>query len=175
MIVVADTGPLLALAKADALALLSNLYQQVITGPTVYTEAVMAGLALNASDAARLEKAYQQGRLLVRTPSPSIQLPQPAFLHAGEAESILLAIELQAEWLLIDDQAARRIAQQNFAATGTTTGLKGTLGVIVTAVQTETIASEQAIELVKTLQNRPDVWLAPALCNAVIEALQKFG
>ncbi len=45
MIVVADTGPLLALAKIEALGLLRDLYQPVVTGPTVFTEAVTAGPA----------------------------------------------------------------------------------------------------------------------------------
>jgi predicted nucleic acid-binding protein len=164
MMVVADAGPLLALAKAGALFLLSDLYQQVITGPAVYTEAVTAGLALNVGDAVVLDEAYQQGQLLVRTPSPEVVLPQPALLHAGEAESIQLAIELQADWLLIDELAARQMAQQNFAATGTSTGIKGTLGVIVTATQAEIISPGAATDLVKTLKDRPDVWLAPALC-----------
>jgi predicted nucleic acid-binding protein len=51
MTVVADTGPLIALAKIEKVYLLHDLYQQVVTGPTVYTEAVTAGLAMNAADA----------------------------------------------------------------------------------------------------------------------------
>ena len=38
MIILADTSPLLALAKVDALDLLRELYQQVITGPAVYID-----------------------------------------------------------------------------------------------------------------------------------------
>jgi predicted nucleic acid-binding protein len=96
MTVVADAGPLIALAKIEKVHLLHDLYQQVVTGPAVYTEAVTAGLAMNAADADVLNEAYQQGHLVVRPPS-SIPLPQPGLLHAGEAESIRLAIELQAE------------------------------------------------------------------------------
>lgn len=51
MTVVSDTGPLIALAKIEALHLLRDLYRQVVTGPTVYTEAVTAGMAMNAADA----------------------------------------------------------------------------------------------------------------------------
>lgn len=75
-------------------------------------------------------------------------LPHPDRLHPGEAERIRLALELQAEWLLIDDLDARQIAQQNFVVTGPSTGIKGTLGVIVTAVKEQMINPAQAIDFV---------------------------
>jgi len=171
MIVIADTGPLLALAKIKALDLLKSLYQQVVTSPTVYTEAVTAGLAMGAEDAALLQEAYQSGLLTVRTPALAV-LPHSEFLHGGEEESIRLAIELKADWLLIDDLDARQTAQKNFSAAGISTEIKGTLGVIVSAAQASNISSEQAIEMIQTLKNRPDVWIASSLCDAVIETLK---
>jgi predicted nucleic acid-binding protein len=174
MIVVADTGPLIALAKIKSLHLLHELYQQIITGPVVYTEAVTAGQAMNAGDAADLNEAYQQGILTVRTPS-AISLPYPDFLHAGEAESIRLAIDLPSDWLLADDLDARQIATQNFVAAGVSTGIKGTLGIIVTAAMARIISVEQATDMVKTLQNRPDIWLSPALCKTVVKSLHSLN
>jgi predicted nucleic acid-binding protein len=58
-----------------------------------------------------------------------------AVLHKGEAEAIVLATELQAEWLVIDDQEARRFASR--------CGLKtiGTLGVLLAAKQNRQIVS----------------------------------
>jgi predicted nucleic acid-binding protein len=170
MIVVADTGPLLALAKIEALDLLSGLYRQVVTGPTVYTEAVAAGLAMGASDAEALNEAYRRGELIVRTPTLVI-LPHPGLLHAGEEESIRLAIELQAELLLIDDLDARQTAQKNFDAAGVSTDIKGTLGVIVTAARVQVLSPVQAIDMVQALKYRPDVWLNPSLCDAVARTL----
>jgi hypothetical protein len=174
MMVIADTGPLLALAKVQALDLLKNLYQQVITSPTVYAEAVTAGHALGAVDAELLEVAYQSGLLAVRSPT-LVSLPHVEFLHSGESESIRLAIELRADWLLMDDYDARQIAQKNFQAASVSTNIKGTLGVILSAAQTAIISTEQAIEIIQALKSRPDVWLAPALCEAVIETLKHGG
>jgi predicted nucleic acid-binding protein len=173
MIVVADAGPLLALAKIEALGLLRDLYQQVITGPAVYTEAVTAGLAMGASDAEALNEAYQRGQLIVRTHTLAA-LPHPGLLHAGEEESIRLTIELQAGLLLMDDLDARQVAQRNFDAVGVTSDIKGTLGVIVTAANTRLISPVQAVEMVKTLKYRRDVWLASSLCDAVVEVLHRL-
>lgn len=171
MIVVSDTGPLMALAKIGAVDLLHHLYGQVITGPTVYVEAVTAGLAMNADDAHLLHEAYGEGKLTARSPSLD-SLPRPGLLHAGEEESIRLAIELQAAWLLIDDFDARQIARENFEAAGVSTGIKGTLGVIVSAVNERAVSAEQAADMVKALKHRLDVWIAPSLCDAVIKTLR---
>ena len=171
MTVVADAGPLLALAKVGALALLTDQYRPVVTGPTVHAEAVAAGLAMGAGDAETLNEAYQRGELGVRTPTLDT-LPRPGLLHAGEEESIRLAIELQAEWILIDDFDARQVAQENMTAAGVSTRIKGTLGVIVTFASSQRISSTQAIDIVQALKERPDIWLAPSLCDAVVETLR---
>lgn len=102
MTVVADSGPLIALAEIEAVYLLCELYGSVVTGPTVHTEAVTAGLAMNAADAVVLQEVYQQGALIIHIP-PDVPLPYPDLLHEGETESVRLAIELEAEWLLMDD------------------------------------------------------------------------
>jgi len=132
----------------------------------------MAGLAMNAADAIILQQAYQAGSLIVKSPQQR-SLPHPEQLHAGEAESIGLAIELGATWLLADDLDARTIAQQNFTAAGVKTGIKGTLGIIVTAVQAQIITVDQAIDSIQSLKSRPDIWLAPALCETVIQTLRR--
>ena len=90
----------------------------------------------------------------------------------GDDTSRAVTLEVEQE---LDDLAARRLAQQNLTAAGTPTGIKGTLGVIVTATQVGKIPLAQAIDLVKALKDRPDIWLAPALCEAVIRTLQKLG
>ena len=174
MTVVADAGPLLALAKVGALALLTDQYRPVVTGPTVHTEAVAAGLAMGAADAETLKEAYQRGELGIRT-STLDTLPRSGLLHAGEEESIRLAIELQAEWLLIDDLDARQVAQENLTAAGVSTRIKGTLGVIVGFASSQRISSAQAIDIVQALKERPDVWLAPSLCDAVVETLYRYS
>jgi predicted nucleic acid-binding protein len=171
MIAVVDTGPLLALAKVQALKHLTSLYSEVWTTPAVFTEAVTAGYACNAPDAETLERAFKNGSLRVQTPQLDT-LPRPFFLQRGEDECIRLAIEKQAAWLLVDDLAARQAAEANFAAVGCPTRVKGTLGVIVSATQQAILDRTDAIALITSLKARPDVWLNAALCDQVIRTLQ---
>jgi len=171
VIAVADTGPLVALAKVNAVDLLTQLYRQVITSPAVFTEAVTAGLAQAAPDAEILSAAFTSGRFQVRTPKLA-SLPTLSLLHRGEDESIRLAIELRADWLLVDDLVARRAALANFAASGAPAAVKGTLGVVVTAYQQKHLTRQQSIDLVNALKARPDVWISDDLCDRVIRTLQ---
>jgi|SRR6266540_1798957 uncharacterized protein len=84
-----------------------------------------------------------------------------AALHKGEAEAIVLATELQAERLIIDDQDARRFADR--------CGLKaiGTLGILLSAKQRGEITSlRQEIERLLTLGFR----MNPRLVAAVLQS-----
>ena len=172
MIVVADTGPLLSLAKIGALDLLVRLYGEVITVPAVYDEAVTAGLALGAADAPLLEAAYQRGALRVQATAGD-SLPTPGLLHQGEAKSIRLAIEQSADLLLVDDLDARQLAGANFQAAGAPTEIQGTLGVIVSAYRQALLTQQEAIEFINALKGRPDIWVSVRLCDQVIRALRR--
>ncbi len=63
MTVVADAGPLIALAKIGGLETLFDLYPQIITPEAVYQEAVREGRRAGAPDAALLQAAYDDGAL----------------------------------------------------------------------------------------------------------------
>ncbi len=79
MIVISDSGPLMALAKVGGLEMLRQLYTSILIPPAVYDEAVTAGLALQADDATLLETEYRRGLFEVRAPSLTA-LPSPALL-----------------------------------------------------------------------------------------------
>lgn len=173
MIVISDAGPLLALAKVDGLGALFQLFPSVLTPPRVYEEVVTAGTRLGAPDAAVIEDAFRKGLLELSAPAESTVLPIPLSLGRGELESIRLAIERDADWLLIDDFDARRGALTNFRATGAKSQIKGTLGIIVSACQQKHLAKTEAIELVHALSRRQDVWLSAGLCQSVVEILSR--
>lgn len=171
MIVVADAGPLMALAKINSLDLLARLYSQVYLTPSVYAETVIAGYAMNSADAGLIEQAITLGQILQRTPT-STTLPATVFIHSGERESLCLALEIPADILLIDDLSARRAAENVLTVAGVRTRVKGTLGVVVTAHQQQLLTREEAIERVLELRARPDIWLNVELCDRVIALLR---
>jgi len=167
MIVVSNAGPLMALAKLNALDLLANLYGKVYTSQSVYDEAVTKGLALGADDASDLQLAYQRGLLEVASVdirrAPTLNLPK--LLHPGELDSILLALQFQADLLLIDNWDARQIAEANLRSLNAKTDVKGTLGIIVTAYQNRMVDLQRTIGLLEAIKVRRDIWISAELCD----------
>ena len=172
MTVVADAGPLIALAKIGALDLLFRLYPKILIPPAVQQEAIAAGRDRSAPDALALHARWRVGDLETAT-SPDVPLPVTARLGRGEIEAILLAIQRRAEWVLIDDLAARQAAASSFRAAQVTTGVKGTLGVIVSAFRAGHLSAHQGIDLVEAIVRRPDIWVHRDLCARVIESLRE--
>ena len=119
-LIVADTGPLIALARIELLETLPVLFRQILLTPTVLAECEARpdrgeGLAIRA--------ALTTGRFQLQT--PSADLPTLG-IDAGETSAIALALELGAG-LLMDDKAGRAVAKRLDLA------VIGTAGVLVLA------------------------------------------
>ncbi|MYA07365.1 MAG: DUF3368 domain-containing protein [Holophagales bacterium] len=107
--VVADTGPLIALAHVGKLDLLRRLYGRVTVPKSVVSE-----LAIGSSrpGVGALEAALCAGWLSCQEVSDSGLLKElRRLLGPGEAEAIALALEERARFLLIDDARGRRLAR----------------------------------------------------------------
>ncbi len=102
-IVVADAGPLIALATAGRIELLSGLFEQVLI-----PEAVREELKPNSdrAGARELRLAMAPGKWL-KIRKLRAHKPLSSMLDAGENQAILLAIQVKAP-LLIDDLKGRR-------------------------------------------------------------------
>jgi predicted nucleic acid-binding protein len=128
MIVISDTSPLCYLLLIDAIDLLPDLYGCVVIPPSVQAE-----LADPKSPAiVQAWIAHPPNWLNIRTPT----LPMTTALDeldAGEQAAIALAQELQADLILLDDQAARTVASKRNLA------VVGILGILVRAAQQEKI------------------------------------
>jgi len=113
MIVVSDTSAMTALLQIGRCLLLPELFSDVFVPPAVQTE------LLRFHD--RLP-----GFVRVRRPAQSHKVNDfLTQLDRGEAEAIALALELRADYLLIDEKRGRNLAERE--------GLKvmGLLGVLL--------------------------------------------
>lgn len=108
MIIVSNTSPISSLAKVDKLSLLENIYGQVNIPQAVYDELtdIRAGEKVNNAiiNASWIEIRSVTNKQLVK---------QLEFhLDRGEAEAIILAVELNANQLLIDERLGRQEANK---------------------------------------------------------------
>lgn len=120
MLIVADSSPLVALAAADALELLDQMFDAVRVPPAVESELLTPGKP--HADSLR---EFLRGRIV------SIDLTRYVIaapgLGLGELEAMALYKAIAADQLLVDDRRARRVARLN--------GIRvvGSLGVLVEA------------------------------------------
>ena len=109
MTAVADSSPLVVLAKLACFDLLNKLFPLLYIPTEVYHEVVVAGAGLpGASEVAGAEwnevkRLQNQAALLVAQ--------QKHALGAGELSTILLAKELRVNSVLLDDYSARKLAK----------------------------------------------------------------
>ena len=108
-VVVADTGPLIALARFGRLDLLRRLYARVVVPPAVHAELAMDS---NRPGAKVLAGAFAAGWIVVAAVmDASVRLELDQLLGPGEAEAIALAEREDARFLLVDDARGRRTAR----------------------------------------------------------------
>ena len=109
MIVIINSGPLMALAKLGLIDLLPRLYGQVSFSTAVFAEVVLRGRERGYSDAFVVQLAIQQGKLRIvkvnegDLPSDIQNLP----LDAGEKQSLYVAEREKADLVLFDDEKVR--------------------------------------------------------------------
>jgi len=126
MIVVSNTTPLIALACIQRFDLLQRLFDELRIAQAVYDEAVVAGREAGGakrevSTATFIKIVNVQDRVAVEVLLDELDL--------GEAETIVLAREIDADWVLMDEKKGRRKLAQ--------LGLKtiGTMGILLKAKQ----------------------------------------
>jgi predicted nucleic acid-binding protein len=162
--VVSNAGPLIALGKLGQLSLLLTLYGEILIPREVYNEVVINGLRLGADDAPAVDFLVQQGHFrVVEVALPSIPPAWAQSLDAGEIEVIVLGQQQAADWVLVDNEHARKAARQVGLP------LKGTVGLLLEAWR-QGHFSLQAFELlIQEVKTRPDLWISAQLCDSALE------
>jgi uncharacterized protein len=109
VIVLADSSPLITLARAQYFELLREFYDGVIVSREVYEEVVIAGAGMPGAE------EMQRANWIRVQPSPSESSPKAkavcAGLGAGERSIIYLASTLSADLVLVDEERGRRAAK----------------------------------------------------------------
>ena len=116
-IVVSDTSPLRALAHLGRLDVLPALFGEVWVPPAVVLEAAAAGVGLPAESSFRVQAPT----------NPNLVRRLGSRLDEGESEAIALAIELDADLLLVDEARGRAVAHSLGL------NLRGVLGILLDA------------------------------------------
>ncbi|MEH2052061.1 DUF3368 domain-containing protein [Nostoc sp.] len=135
MIVVSNTSPISNLAAIGQLVLLQQLYGKVIIPSAVYQEILNSGV----TDPGTL--AIKNLNWIQTIPVTNLVLLQTLQINLdpGEAEAIALAVELNADRLIIDERRGRNEAIQ--------AGLQvtGLLGILLAAKQQGFVSQVQPI------------------------------
>lgn len=129
MTVVSNSGPLIALARIEKTRLLSRLYGDIIIPSAVQKELVKP-------DTKRAGTETFANAEWLHVESVSEQMAVGLLrenLDVGESEAIVLALEHEADLLLMDEAPGRRVAD----ARGLT--LSGTLGTLLLAKEEDLI------------------------------------
>lgn len=153
MIVVADTSPVLHLARIGRLDLIPAAVGRVVVPRTVWSELV------HPDTRAEVVDALQAARWIELADDPH---PQDLGLDPGETAAILLAEAIAADAILIDERRGRAVATSRGIA------VIGTLGILAGARRSG--ALKRAAPVVAELR-ADGFWLADALVAEFLRAL----
>lgn len=158
--VVSDTSPINYLVLIGQINVLSTLYGRVLIPQSVYEELG----ALETPETVREWRANLPSWIEV----PSEQFTpdiDSKYLHAGERDAISLALNRQAEALIIDERRGREEAEKR--------GLKaiGTLGVIATAHESGLLNLTEAFDRLR----QTTFHVSPKLLAAMLRKYQVQG
>jgi uncharacterized protein len=163
-VVVADAGPLIALARLHLLSVLSSLYKTVVVPSVVWQEVTGSG---QFEETPALLQAHQSGWLKVESSESAAALDPSSALwmvDAGERAALELALARQSlggeSLLIVDDAAARACARRLKLS------FVGTLGVLLRAKQRGLIL--EVVPQAQKLQSS-GYFLSDALIEAVAE------
>ncbi|TAE53277.1 MAG: DUF3368 domain-containing protein [Nostocales cyanobacterium] len=156
MIIVSNTSPITNLSAIGKIQLLEQLYGEIIISSAVFQELTQWG---DSIPGAKEVKTYDW---IIVKPVNNIILVQSLKnkLDEGESSVIALALELNADWLIIDEQLGRQTAIENNLK------ITGILGILIEAKR------QQLIPLVKPilddLINIAKFWVSPSLYNRIL-------
>ncbi len=164
---VSNATPLIYLAKANRLSLLQTMVKETLIPEAVHREVVIEGKHLGEKDAFRVERAINQGWILVQSIKHIYHVE--INIHPGEVEVVSLAKETGVETVLMDDAKARIASEM--------AGLKpkGTLWLILKAVKNQILNFDQFLSTLEDITQSGFYLKEEVYLKAVREARKLAG
>jgi len=158
MVIVSNAGPIIALARIDKLEL-HKQFKQICISKEVYEQVVVKGEGKPGSGEVKDSDWFVTKEVENRLAVESLTLE----LEKGEAETISLALELNADLVLIDESIARDIAKSR--------GLEviGTVGILARAYEKGLIKDLKTS--LDDLRNKK-VWISKKVYNRVLSGIK---
>lgn len=163
MIVIRDTSAITNLVSIEHLMLLPQLYHQVLIPEAVYRELVEVDPPVPGTLEVPMEPWLELRQVANRSVVERIQ--QKGRLDLGESEAIALALEMNADLLLIDERRGR--------AEATRLGIKitGLLGILVEAKRKNLIVAVRP--LMDTLISTSEFRISPTLYSQILDMVDE--
>ncbi len=158
MIVVSNTSPIINLAAIGRLELLQQLYGTIAIPQAVYNEIAVRGSGQPGASEIQTSPWFERHH--VRDAALVQRLKQ--HLDAGESEAIALAVEMQADQLLLDERRGRTIAKQQGVS------VMGLLGVLLIAKRQGLLETIRPV--LYDLRTVAGFWIDPELFTQVLES-----
>lgn len=162
MIIVSDTSPINNLAAINHLHLLHQLYGTVLIPEAVYRELTDPNFPVAGATEVQtldwIKTCAVSDHHLVEVLSNELDI--------GEAEAIALAVEMQAEQVLIDERRGRLVARRMSLR------YTGILGILVEAKIKGLIPEVKP--LLNALINEAGFWVAEPLRHSVLELVNEL-
>ncbi len=161
MIVVSDTSPIANLLQINRLSLLQKIFSAVIVPPAVFREIlVLEQFGIDLSEFKQIDW------IQVQQPMETIAVNAlRKDLDEGEAEAIILASELHADWILIDERQGTKIAEKY--------GLHsiGLIGILIKAKEKGCL--DAVIPVVEELRDKAGFWISDHFMNRIRELVKE--
>lgn len=163
MIVVSNTSPITNLAAVNQLLLLHQLYKNILIPQAVYDE--LTGVSKNVPGNTEVQTFdwIQQRSIKNKSLVTALQLE----LDRGEAEAIALAVEHNADLLLLDERRGRNVAAR-FGLQFT-----GILGVLIEAKYKGQILAVKPV--LDSLISIAGFWITQPLYIRILQTVGEYS
>ncbi len=156
MVIISDTSPIANLIVIGQLDFLRDLFSEIIIPEAVNQEILF--LKQSGKDIQAYENADW---LKIKNPKDEAKVESlRKDLDAGEAEAIVLALELECDLLLIDERLGNKIAAEYGLHT------VGLLGVLIRAKQKNIIAEIKPLMI--DLKEKAGFWIGQKLFDQIL-------